>query len=218
MIVARALAMPFAPRGLGRLLVGAVLGVIPLVNLLSLGYAAEVMERGVRGQSELPSWSEPGAKLARGLGWVLVILAYLAFPLLITTFSGLWGTVAATTSASGLNPFALAGLGGSLLWAVVLAMTLGFLLPMALAHYVATGDIAAAFRVGTLVRYIARSFASYFGACVFALLLLFALSLLAQLPSVGLPLAALGGFYSAVLLASVFGGVYHRAQAAARRI
>lgn len=218
MIVERALAMPFALRGLGRIIVGAVLGAIPLVNLLSLGYAAEVMERGVRGQSDLPSWSEPGAKFARGLGWVLVILAYLALPALVTTFSGLWGAVAATTSASGLNPFALAGLGGNLLWAVGLAMALGFVLPMALAHYAATGDIAAAFQVGTLVRCIARSFASYLGAYMFAMTLLFAVSLLARLPAVGPPLAALGTFYSAVLLAAVFGGVYHRAQVAARRI
>lgn len=218
MIVARALTMPFARRSFGRLILGAVLGVIPVVNLLSLGYAAEVMERGVRGQSDLPSWSDPGAKLARGLGWVLVILAYLALPVTVTTFSGLWGAVAATTSVSGLNPFALAGLGGSLGWAVGLAMALGFVLPMALAHYAATGDVTAAFQFRTLARYITRNFASYLGAYAFAVALLFAVSLLARLPAVGLPLVVLGAFYSTVLLAAVFGGVYHRAQVAARRI
>ncbi|MDI6710167.1 MAG: DUF4013 domain-containing protein [Bacillota bacterium] len=218
MLVERAFKMPFAFRGLGRLVLGAVLGVVPVVNLVSLGYAAEVMERGVRGQSDLPSWSEPGAKFARGLGWMLVIVAYLGIPALVTTFGGLWGTVAATTSASGLNPFALAGLGGNLLWAVGLAMALGFVLPMALAHYAATGDIAAAFRLGTLIRHIVRNPAGYLGAYVSAIFLFFAVSLLAHLPTVGPPLVVLGAFYSTVILAAVFGGVYHRAQVAARRI
>ncbi len=204
--------MPLQLNGLFKFLVGAVLAVIPVVNLASLGYCAEVMERSARRETELPSWNNLGAKFIKGLSWSAIALVYLLVPIALATVAGEWGAIAAQTSTGGMNPFAVAALGGTAFWVAVLALVLGFILPMGLAHYSATGNLTAPFRLPTVLKYIARNFSSYLLAYAFAILLYYVVSLFKDIPSVGFVLTVLGYFYATIVLAAVFGSIYQKAR------
>jgi len=212
LIVEKAVKMPLQLNGLFKFLIGAVLAVIPIVNLTSLGYCAEVMERSARREAELPSWNNLGAKFIKGLSWSAIALVYLLVPAALATVGGQWSQITVQTSTEGMNPFAVAALGGTALWAAVLALILGFILPMGLAHYSATGDLTAPFRLPTVLRYIAGNFSSYLPAYALAILLYYVVSLFGNIPSVGPVLTVPGYFYATVVLAAVFGSVYQRAR------
>lgn len=122
---------------IGKLLVLAVVAIIPLVNFLALGYLARVM-RATPESGHLPPLDRWGELFLDGLVLVVISLCYLAAGIIVTT------------ALLYIFSFPLALLG----WAVIF---LGFiLLPMALVHSVKTGNPSKGFAVREIVAKVSK--------------------------------------------------------------
>lgn len=145
-----------------KLLLGCVVTLIPIVNILTLGYFIACLNMGLKGRQVLPEWQDWSRLLQDGLQGIIISLSYLGVPLLL----------------SGLM-LAVPGI-GSLLSAVLL-LILGLLLPIAIAAYSVSGDLRNAFRLGEIFYQANRILADYISAYVttaFVLCLGLALNLL----------------------------------------
>lgn len=212
-MIERVMRMPFERENRSKVLVGGILAVFPLINFLSLGYCAEVMERAGQNRYEMPSWTGWSGKFVKGLGISVVALAYMILPLFLLSASGLWGSFTAQTVSTGFNPVTIAGLGTTALIAVILFFLLAFLVPMAVAKFAATGDLISAFRFGEIIRHIVSAPLHYIATFVLAIALYSLVSLLNAVPYLGWILAVFGYFYVTIVIAALFGAVYQKSLA-----
>ncbi|MFQ5532419.1 MAG: DUF4013 domain-containing protein, partial [Candidatus Methylomirabilales bacterium] len=72
------------PRAISKLLLGAALNIVPVANLLALGYTLRLLEQVLGGEeTHLPDWTGVSDLLMKGLKVFLVGFVYMAFPLLL---------------------------------------------------------------------------------------------------------------------------------------
>jgi hypothetical protein len=129
---------------IGKLIVLAVGAVIPVVNMIFLGYLARVV-RSTPQSNHLPPLDRWGQMFVDGLNVFILYLCYLAAGVVVTTVLAV---------VAGVVPLLLMGL------MVVFAGYL--LLPMALVHSIKTGNPSKGFAVGELVkRIVAVGWPSY---------------------------------------------------------
>lgn len=212
-MIERVVRMPLESGNWTKVLVGGILAIFPIINFLSLGYCAEVMEGASRARYEMPSWAGWGRKFLNGLGISVVALAYMILPAFLLSASGLWGSVSAQTVATGFNPVTIAGMGTTATIAVILFLLLAFLVPMAVAKFAATGDLISAFRFGEIIRHIVSAPLRYIATFVLAVALYSLVSLLNAVPYLGWILAVFGYFYVTIVIAALFGAVYQKSLA-----
>ena len=151
--------------GTGLMLAAYVIPVVPVVFIW--GYMLRVMRQATEGEDlTLPSWTDWGQLFVDGLrvalvglvyllpgvlvlagGWVLYFVSSFAFPLIM-------GVVGQDTGGAALVfVLAMMGLFGSMV-GLMLSMAIGFFLvilasiplPAAVAHFIASDEVAAAFR------------------------------------------------------------------------
>lgn len=99
-----------------KILIGCVISLVPILNLLSLGYFLNCLQLGMQGRTELPEWEDWGELLKDGFFVLLIIVIYLAIPLVlfpILSFIPFIGTIIAS----------------------ILLLLAGLLLPVALGSY-----------------------------------------------------------------------------------
>lgn len=174
-----------------KLLLGAVLNTLPIVNLLSLGYTLRLLEQVLGGEEEhLPEWTGLGDLFARGLKVLLVGLVYMAFPLL------LW--------AAGAGPFLFSA-------AALLSAALE---PMAQVQLARTGQVWPALSLPKIWAEIQLVFRDYFLALVvwYSLFFLMTLALSGTAPPLLWLLGAFVGFYLYLFFASLFGRACSRSR------
>lgn len=201
----RALKMPLDdPNWLVKILIGGALTIIPIVNLLSHGYALEAMRRSINGRPEMPDWDDWGDKFVKGLAALFICLVYY-IPLLIIMGVG-----------GGLGALMNSGMGTGLFFATgytigfILVLFIGFVIPMALAHYIATGSVGSAFALGVVLGKIRERLSDYAVAYVMAVVMLFLVNFVGKLPIIGWLLSAFLYFYVLIVIAVLFGAVYSR--------
>ncbi len=201
----RAIRMPLDdPNWLVKILIGGALTLIPIINLLSHGYALEAMRRSINGCPEMPEWDDWGDKFVKGLVALLVSLIY-CIPLLIIMGAG-----------GGLGALMNGGMGTGLFFATgyaigfILLLFIGFVIPMALAHYIATGSVGSAFALGAVLGRIRERLSDYAVAYVMAVVMLLLVGLVGKLPIIGWLLGAFLYFYVLIVIAVLFGAVYSR--------
>jgi len=232
------LKFPFGdPQWQNKFLVGSVLSaagvVIPLLPLVFVyGYGVAVMRRAVRGEGlSLPEWDDWGALGRDGLwallaGFVYLLPAllvffvsmglYMAFALGMPVLFALLDDPAAALGLGILAPFGAMGL---LFLAMFVGMVLALLgmipLPAAIAHGVASGEPAAAFRLREVWAWIKANKWGYFtawvivaglGAVLYTVLMAgyYTLVLICLMPLLSAPLL----FYVTVVGMGLFGTVY----------
>jgi len=72
------------PQAVQKLLLGAALNILPVINLLALGYTLRLLEQVLGGEEQrLPEWTGLGDLFVRGVKVLLVGSVYMAFPLLL---------------------------------------------------------------------------------------------------------------------------------------
>lgn len=170
MITQRAFTYPFEDeRWPSKFLVGSLIylvsSVIPILPLIfALGYAMEAMRITIeRGRAEMPEWDHWGELGLKGLYFFIISLVYMV-PALIFGLGGalllffdwilLISAAAVIEESSGRASLAITS-GGVLFIVVMLSLILSSLLallgslpiPVAVAHYLASGDLGAAFRL-----------------------------------------------------------------------
>ncbi|MGD2144700.1 MAG: DUF4013 domain-containing protein [Anaerolineae bacterium] len=146
----------------GIVLLGVVLAIliIPaiLAYLLLAGYGLEITRRVIRGESPvLPDWGDWGKLLTDGFKVWVVSFVY-ALP--IIAFNACLGIPIGILSDEAEQIGAIFGAFSALvsfLWSI----PMGLVLPAAVAHVAAEGELAAAFRLGRLAAFVRQNFGTY---------------------------------------------------------
>jgi hypothetical protein len=207
MNIEKAFRFPFEGNGLGLVLIGGLINLVPILNFLCLGYAVEVMERVNDGRYEMPSWSDWGRKFLKGLGYLAISLFYLFIPLLVILAGG--------AGSSTYNSAAAPVFGGVGLLGLLLLLAFGFLVPMSIARYAATGLLAEGFRVGTVIKCIGAAAGGYLAAYLLSIAVYFGVGVVSVvIPFLGSILAVFLAFYACVVVAALFAGVHRDAVSA----
>ena len=187
------LGMPFkGPQWVWKLLTGSVIILIPLVNIMCLGYFARCINSGQRGRRCLPEWWEWREYIGEGGAMVAIIFIYILAGALIALLA---------VNIPGV---------GTLL-ATLLGVLIVLVIPMALANYALRYVFPDALLIIDLVRMITRVAGAY-AAAFLALLLIVAAAwvLLLAFPVLGL-LSGLIIFYSGVIYSFMLGCMHREA-------
>ncbi|MEA1962485.1 MAG: DUF4013 domain-containing protein [Bacillota bacterium] len=175
-----------------KLLLGSLICIVPVLNILALGYFFKCAESGTRGHMFLPDWKNWGELLQDGLAVLLVLLFYTSIPLMAGFLISLIPIVGYVLSA-------------------ILLIIIGTIIPMGVAAYAVRRDLRDAFNLPELwyllCRVINEYMPAYFGALV---MIVVGLSLLFALPFLGI----IGGaliFYTGVVFSNYIGMLYNYA-------
>lgn len=138
-----------------KVIIGIVIGFIPIVNFARYGYGLEVIRRVARGdEEELPAWDNFGSYIVQGLAVAVAVFIYLLPAMLLM----------------GLFVFSMDAIGvlSSLfmLLFVVYMVALALLVPAAMTHYALEGYWTAMFDVGWIIAYVTRNLGNYIALLV----------------------------------------------------
>ena len=193
-----------------KILIGGILGIIPIVNFAVLGYVVETIRNVAQGvEKPLPEWSEFGAKFVKGL--VVLIIGFIyAIPIWLI-MGCVW---AATLAVGGGN-----GNGEGLIALVLLplyclvglyGLVLAILSPAILVNYAVTGEVGSAFRFGEIFGLITSNLGNY----IIALILAWVASVIAGFGVIACGVGVLfTSFWGYLVMAHLFGQL-HRASVA----
>ena len=182
--------------------IGGVVSAVPILSFCEMGYLVRLL-RSVIGKKEevLPEWSDWGKLFSDGIIYFVISFVYMLVPALIFTVG-----ITAGRSVLGLV------LGGFIIFiAAVTLLAVGFILPMAICHYVATGDIKSAFAWKVIQEKIKSTAKEYGSAYLMAIGLFVAayiVCFLLGLIIIGWILFPFLFFYLSIVLARMFAEIY----------
>lgn len=178
-------------RWVRKLLVGSALSIIPIINVITLGYFLACIRHGVLFRQHLPDWKLLDIYLQEGLWALLIIVIYLLVPFLgIFILGGI--------------PF----IGG--FFTSLLLLGMGLLIPMALAHFAVCKRVEDAFRIGEIIRLIVNGQPMYTIVYLTAVFLFSLLLILTVLIPILILISGLLFFYAGVVISFSFGYIYAR--------
>jgi len=140
---------------LGVLMIASVV-ILPI--FLVMGYGFRALKASIAGFDELPEFDEWGEMFVDGLKVFVVQIAYMIVPLIII-FAGTFGSLTMVSPDTGVitNPTAFTGLGGTVIIGVILAIILGLIEAIAIAHMAYNdSELGAAFRFGEILDVISQ--------------------------------------------------------------
>ena len=156
-----------------KVLIGAVVSAIPIVNFAASGYAIDVMQNTIQDETRpLPTWDDFGRFFVRGLKWLVGLLLYLV-PIIIVMclFAVLGGGLSAMSNSSSDGSDALSVFAGGIGLVVsclvlLYSLVVGFFIPAATARFALTDDIMQMFRFQEMLADIRRNLNGYVVAYV----------------------------------------------------
>ena len=193
-----------------KLLIGALISVVPIVNLAAMGYLVRAIKNIIDGQeTPLPEWSDFGEHFVKGLLVLVAVLVYLV-PIWILSCP-IW-LVNNATGASGSARSGLAILGGCLgFLASLYGIVVDVVLPAAITKYAVADEFGAFFRFGAIFGYIGKNLGNYLIALLVTVLAMIAASLVGTIACViGL---AITMPFAALMSTHLFAQVYIQAEA-----
>lgn len=144
--------------------IGAILGAIPLANLLNSGYALKTAENVMSKKNKLRVWKldDLGDYIVKVIMAIIITLAYMIIPLIIMGIGLgaalvtalpiiLSGTTDATTLMNAIWPSLMVG-GPIILIGGILALIAMFLLPIATLKWIKKSKLSAAFAIGSVLK------------------------------------------------------------------
>ncbi len=157
-----------------KVVVGAVINLIPLLNLATAGYMLATI-RNVANDvvPALPTWDEFGDHFVKGLILTIIGLIY-SLPLLIVSCCPLFAMFLPAFSESeematalGVGYLLIVSLFG--LFVLLYAIAYTFVMPAVILRYASTEDFSAAFRFGEIFGFIRDNLNSYLKAWLYLL-------------------------------------------------
>lgn len=119
------------PDWVRKLLLGCVVTLLPIVNILTLGYFLACLDAGLRGRQMLPEWDGWAELFNDGLQVLIICLVYLGVPLILAVLL-----------------LSLPGIGSLL--AAIIFLILGTMLPIAIGAFSISRDFRDAFRISEI--------------------------------------------------------------------
>ena len=185
-----------------KVIIGGVLNTVPIINFISVGYALETMKMVMEKDYALPDWEDFGDKFMMGLKAVVINIVYMAIPIIIISVSMVVGLF------FGKESIAMIGLSVGILLAVVI----GVMLPMAIAHYVAKEKFSAAFNFSEIIKRIMTVFVEYVIYYIVIVILTVIGMFLFIIPVIGWIIGAIYTFYILLVSAYYFGRLYNKSE------
>lgn len=178
-----------------KIILGAVITIVPVLNLLSMGYLLKCIHQGARGIQELPEWDEWVDLFKDGVLVFVILILYLLVPLVLGFILSLIPGV------------------GQILY-VVLVFAAGAVIPMAIANFSVRRELADAFAIGEIIFYVNRVL-NYYAASYFAyfMILLISTGLFIGIPFIGSFMASIIIFYASIVFFTFLGIIYREATA-----
>jgi len=193
-----------------KILIGGILGIIPIVNCAVFGYMVETIRNVTQGMERpLPEWSEFGEKFVKGLMAFIIVLIY-GIPLFL--LSGCFSAARLAVVGVGGNQEALLTLMSIVQGCLALpyGLVIGFLSPAILLRYAVAGEFTSAFRFGELFGLITGNLGNY----IIALILTWVASAIAGFGLIACVVGVLfTGFWANLVMAHLYGQL-HRASVA----
>ena len=171
MDIGRAFKFMFEDEGwISKVLIGGILGIIPIVNFVVYGYQLEIIRNVAEGRDlPLPDWDDFGGKFVKGLMIFLASLIY-SIPLIVLGIAVAIVTAVAGGAVSSSGRDAAGAAGGiaglcmivfycvALIYAVIVY---GFIMLPGLMRYAETGEFGAFFRFGENLRVATSNLGAY---------------------------------------------------------
>jgi hypothetical protein len=176
-----------------KLVIGALLSIIPVANFMVIGYVLSAGELSLTGKKELPEWEDWGDLLTRGfLAWLISVIWVL--PVIIL------GMIMLAVGSGGETAGAIV-----IIISILISMfILSYIIPLSLLSFIEKDCFSAAFDFKTIF---GKAFTSeYFVAWLLVSLIRTALLILAFI----VPFAILAYMYvSGIFAYTAYGEIYH---------
>ncbi|MBW2993384.1 DUF4013 domain-containing protein [Candidatus Woesearchaeota archaeon] len=117
-----------------KLIVGALLSILPIINFFSLGYIFEASRLSMAGKKKLPAWKNWKKLFTRGFFFFLISLIWM-IPFMIFISLGVSTTPSYSSIAAGASPYVMSPV--FLTIGIILGILAWFLTPMALMGFIA---------------------------------------------------------------------------------
>ena len=189
-----------------KLLIGGILSLIPIVNLVVVGYTLKTLKNVADGvEPPLPGWDDFADYFVKGLISCLGVAVW-AIPILaVTGMFGVFGLVAGYDPGYGYEGAVnLCFLGLNCL-SFVYGLLLGVILPAALTGYAITDEFGSFFRFGEIFGFIKSNLGNYAMAILLALMAQFVAGFGVILCFIGVVFTE---FWAGLVGAHLFGQVY----------
>ncbi|HLE15500.1 MAG TPA: DUF4013 domain-containing protein [Anaerolineales bacterium] len=177
MDIGKSFSFPFEDeKWLSKLLIGAIVAAIPIVNFAFTGYAVDTLKSVMAGMARpLPDWVDWGEKFMKGLILALAGLVY-SIPVICVSILALTPLLAISGGQNtqemqeGLA-WLTSGLGLAVLCFVVLyGLALSFFLPAMAINFARKGTFGSCFEIGGIVRIFSANMGKYLTAWLVTLL------------------------------------------------
>jgi len=147
------------------------LSLIPVVNLVVIGYALKALKNVAEGaEHPLPAWDNFGDYFVKGLVSALGAMVW-ALPLILAGLVG--GIISAVTGYGSAETTRVSTATALCIWSLscvsgIWGLFLGLVLPAAFAKYAVRGDFGAFFRFGEILNFIKANIGNYIIALLLA--------------------------------------------------
>lgn len=226
MDIGKSFSFPFEDeKWLSKLVIGAIVSAIPIVNFIFAGYIVDTVKNVMGGLARpLPEWVGWGEKFMKGVVLFLASLVY-SIPVICVSILAFFPIMAVTNAQNNQNMqealgWFTSGIGIlALCFLTLYGLALSFFLPAVLVNYARKGTFGSCFQIGEIVRVFSSNVGKYLTAwlvfLVASLVVSFVVglvaSLLAFIPCLGWILAwilaGVGAVYPGLIGAHLFGQV-----------
>jgi hypothetical protein len=207
--IAKGFKFPFSDQNwVVKLIIGTVLGIIPIINFFSLGYAYKVFKKTLnKEEPALPEWDDWGGYFVQGLLVAVIGIIYLIIPIVLLAIGMGLFSKAAINSAMGTSAAGLYAIGGLLAFVGgVLALAAELMLPMVLAVYAKNKeDFSSIFKFGEIIGNIFKVIGDYILVVVIGIGVAIVLGIIMMIPIIGWLIYVLALFYLMIVFMTLFG-------------
>ncbi|MDD3269733.1 MAG: DUF4013 domain-containing protein [Syntrophomonadaceae bacterium] len=172
-----------------KILMGCVISIVPVLNLLTLGYFLKCIQIGITRHQVLPEWEDWADHIREGFMAFLIALIYLLIPILLAI---------SLLSVPVLGVFLVA----------IVVLLIGLLIPLAWAAYSESKNFMDAFRIKEIIIKLSQILNHYLAAYLFTVLLTtLGLSIILLLPQLAF-LGVLVIFYCGIVFFYLLGSIW----------
>lgn len=182
----RAIKRPF--QNTTTLIIGIIIGLIPIVGFLTLGFSLRAAKATLNGDNKLPKWNGWGDIIIKTIASIVISFVY-SIPALLALILGLGSLILImfTNPTAFLASLAGAGVMSAILVAIILFIIAFLFSPIGIIHYLKTGKFFKAFALGEITKkvFTGKYIVAWLFSIAYFLVLAVVMAILSIVPIVG---------------------------------